>query len=157
MWYFTDVDIFVSYYFFIYLHMWLAEKRIVKQYQDEYLPKIQETIHNLAGVEIPLEVEWDKLPREGSASYLQEWLEKVYFSPIVEALKSICIDEMGKKAISIGVKNIHITNTENDPNPESQVIYFKEGTLFINQMLSNLDADYESRIKEIREALEAWL
>lgn len=137
--------------------MWLAERRVVKQYQDEYLPKLQENIKNIVGATIPMEVEWDSLPLEGSANYLLEGLEKVYFLPIVEAFKAICIDEMGKSALIEGLKTIRIVNGENSPNPVSQEISFHDGVLSINQRLSNLDNDFDYRIKQITEVLEAWL
>ncbi len=151
------VDIRVLYYFFTFTIMWLAEKRVIKQYHDEVLPKVQEEIKNIVGVEIPMDIQWETLPVEGSAGYLMEGLEKVYFKPIVEAIKAICIDELWKSALAVSLRKIYVKNGENTPANEGQLISFENGVLTVNQRLSNLDNDYEYRISEITRVFEAWL
>jgi hypothetical protein len=137
--------------------MGLAEKRVVKQFQDENLPKIQEEMKTLSGVEIPFEVEWESLPDDGSASYLMEGLNYVYFLPVLEAFRSVCADEMGRESIAANLKKIVIRNHEPEPN-YFEAITFVDGVLLIDQRLSNIEENYmKERAKKVLEALEAGL
>lgn len=119
---------------------------------------MQAEMKELAGVEIPFEVEWESLPRENSASFLMDGLNYVFFLPVLEAFRSVCADEMGKEAIAANLKKIVIRNSEakeGSPQPE---ISFLDGVLLIDQRLSNSDENYmKERTKVVIRALEAGL
>ena len=50
-------------------------------------------------MEVPLEIHWDEFPLENSESFLMEGLQDCYFRPVIEGLKPICADSMGKEAL----------------------------------------------------------
>lgn len=47
--------------------MGLAERRAIKDFQDNHLPKLQAEIHKAAGFPVPIEVTWDQLATEGQS------------------------------------------------------------------------------------------
>ena len=75
--------------------MGLAERRAVKAFQDNQYPEFKRQIDEAAGFDLPIEVHWDSLSTngEGYANILEDTLAKVYFIPLVDALKAITIDE----------------------------------------------------------------
>ena len=90
--------------------MGLAEKRVVKDFQDNHFPKFKGQVTDSAKFDVEIEVDWDKLAEpEYSHLYIECW-EKVYFMPLVEALNSITADDMGAEALKESLKKIHITN-----------------------------------------------
>jgi hypothetical protein len=133
--------------------MGLAEKRLIKQYQDGSFIKLQAEMAALVGKPIPFEVDWASLPQDESAGHLVEALDKIYFLPILEAVKALCLDDSNKETLAKGLCKIIVTNGEKS----EQDISFGNGVLTVNQNLSNIDADYEKRVQKITEALEGGL
>lgn len=131
-----------------------AEEQIILKYKNENFPKIQADIYTLLDTDILFEVDWDILKVKESSNYLVEWLDKVYFLPIINALNNLCSDENKKIALKKWLKKIHITNSDNTSNPVTPFIAFKNGTLYIDQRLSNLDYEFEDRVNLIVLALE---
>ncbi|MBC8142426.1 MAG: hypothetical protein H7Y38_13410 [Armatimonadetes bacterium] len=91
--------------------MGLAERRAAKAYQDDRYPLLLKQVQEAAQTEIPLEVKWDTLATDGYAGSYDETWTKVYFTPLIDALKSICRDDMGRDALREGVQKIVIQNT----------------------------------------------
>ena len=52
--------------------MGLAERRASKEFQDKTYPALQAEIQKLAGTPLPIEINWDQLAKEESASYGEE-------------------------------------------------------------------------------------
>lgn len=90
--------------------MGLAERRAIKQFEDNQWPSLQKQINDAAGTSIPIEVDWASLAAEGYAHLYEESLPKIYFIPIIEAFKKIAFDEMGKEALAAGVTKIIVQN-----------------------------------------------
>ena len=112
--------------------MGLAEKRIVKAFQEGPYKKYESQIHEVVGKEIEIEVNWDSLSKGGSSDLWEDSFPKVYFIPLIDALKSICADDMGKEAIAESLTKIIIENNGNWST--SSWSSFSNGVL-------NLDAD----------------
>lgn len=136
--------------------MSLAERRIVKELQDVYMPKFQVEFSVLTGTNIPLEINWDKLAStEDSAGYLADAIEKIFFIPLIEGLKPICADDMGKEALKDSLKKIVITN-EGENIYAEYAITFESGILRIDHTISNVD-NIQERTEMITKVLEAGL
>lgn len=113
--------------------MSLAQRRMVKSFQDEKLPKLTEEINEAAGFDVPMEVDWAKIGKdvfEHNPTLFEEAVTKVYFLPLIEALKEIGSDDMGKEALQAGLKKVECKNTKNQWM--EQAISFKDGTLLID-------------------------
>lgn len=117
--------------------MGLAERRASKEFQDKQFITLQAEIHKLAGSNVPVEVSWDQLAKDDQSHlYVESWPE-LYFKPIIEALRQITRDQMGKDAIKSGLKKIEIRNSKGAYSPHS-AISFESGTLAIDHDLSNV-------------------
>lgn len=135
--------------------MGLAERRAAKEFQDKNLPALQTEIQKLAGNAVPIEVNWDQLATPEQASlYAESWPE-LYFKPVIEALRQITRDQMGKDAVKGGLKKVEIRNSKGAFSPHN-AITFDNGTLAIDHHLSNV-GDTNERTKFIIELMEKSL
>jgi len=135
--------------------MGLAERRATKEFQDKQFASLQTEIQKLAGNPIPIDVDWDQLAvAEMSHNYAEAWPE-LYFKPIIEALRMITRDQMGKDAIKNGLKKVEIRNSKGAYYPET-AITFESGTLAIDHSLSNV-GDTKARADYIVQIVEKGL
>lgn len=111
--------------------MGIAERRATKDFQDRALPGLMEQLHKHAGFPVEVEINWTQLAKEGAAErFLENW-KKVYFTPVIDALKSVGRDDMGRDALREGLKKISFTNTS-DKYSASSAISFVSGELSID-------------------------
>ncbi len=135
--------------------MGLAEKRAVQEFQDKVFPGLKKKIDAAVGFGVELEVQWDSLTEPDSAHLYAESFTKVYFEPLTASLKSICNDDMGKKALQQSLKKIVICNTGNFYN--SNGFSFAKGILKMDhQPCSNID-NVEERTTDLTRILEEAL
>ena len=135
--------------------MGLAERRASKEFQDKTYPALQAEIQKLAGTPLPIEINWEQLAKEESAHLYAESWPDLYFKPVIEALRQITRDQMGKDAIKDGLKKIEIRNSKGAYSPHN-AITFENGTLAIDHDLSNV-GDTQGRTDYIIEILEKKL
>lgn len=135
--------------------MGLAERRAAKEFQDKHFPELQSEIRTLAGFEVPIEVNWDQLAKEGSMSYYTEAWTEIFFKPVIEALRQIGRDDMGKEALKSGVKKIELRNASGSYSPHS-AISFSNGVIAIDHDLSNV-GDTKDRTTYLVEIIEKAL
>jgi hypothetical protein len=133
--------------------MGLRERRAQKDFEDKVLPGLKKQIDDAAGFAVPLEVDWPTLcVDEYSDSYESSW-KKVYFEPLITALKAVAVDDMGKDALKAGLEKIVMTNRKGNyygdymPALESRVLTLD------HQPNSNVD-HVDERAKAIQKHLE---
>lgn len=144
----------------------LAERRAIKEYQEKKYAGLEKQIHDIAGPEVKVTVDWDKLAVPGqSAQYVEDsYLSNTVFLPLIAALKDITKDEMGKSALKSKLKEITVSYDENTA-PASNYkngVTFEGGVLAINfRPGSNSDGPGETNFKDrtdaIRETMEPKL
>ncbi len=136
--------------------MGLAERRVQKEFQDSHFPKLKKEVDEAAHTSIPLEVKWDTIAPEGQSHlYIDSWT-KVYFAPLVAAMKDVCRDEMGREAVKEKVKKIVVQNTK-DIYYGDRWASFDGGVLTLDhQPCTNVD-DVNDRTKGIIDVLEKGL
>ena len=135
--------------------MGLAERRATNDFQAHQYPQLAETIHEIAGFAVPIEVAWEEIAAEGqSDQYKDAWTE-IFFKPVIEALRQVTRDQMGKDAVKAGLKKIQLRNSKGAYSPAS-AISFDGGILVIDHELSNA-GDTQDRIKYLVESLEKKL
>ena len=134
----------------------LAERRAVKAFEESSFPALKKQIEEAAGFAPPLEVRWTHLATKDSAdSYVDAW-PKVYFKPLIEALKRVGRDAMGKEALKSGLKSIIIQNSSGNYSSERWAT-FRDGTLVLDHdPLSNQDY-WEERKNRLVYILEKGL
>lgn len=119
--------------------MGLQERRAVKTFQDGSYQNLTNEINTLAGYSLEFEVNWDTLALEEYTHMYEEGFTKVYFTPLINALKEITVDEMGKEALKEALKKVVIKN-EAGNYYGSTAYAFNGGVLTIDhQPFSNID------------------
>ena len=135
--------------------MGLAERRATKEFQDKHFPELRNELHKVAGFPVPIEVNWDQLAVEGQTEDYQEAWTEIYFKPVIEALRQIGRDDMGKEAIKGGLKKVEFRNASGLYSPGS-AITFVNGIVMIDHELSNV-GDTKDRTKHLVEIIEKGL
>jgi hypothetical protein len=132
--------------------MGLLEKRALKAFQDGEYKKMTNEINSIAGFNIEFDVKWETLALEEQSHLYEESFPKVYFTPIINALKEITADDMGKEALKGALKKVVIKNQE-------QIYYgdraytFEKGVLTIDHMpTTNID-NIQERSDELTKVL----
>ena len=132
--------------------MGLAERRATKEFQDKQFVELSAEIQKLAGFPVPIEVTWDQLAVDGRSNLYKESWPELYFKPVIEALRQIGRDQMGREALKTGLKKIEIRNSKGAYSPTS-AITFHDGQLTIDHDLSNV-GDTKARADYIIEIVE---
>jgi hypothetical protein len=119
--------------------MGLEERRAIKTFQESVFPGFVKEIRVFASC--PVEVDWDSLAKNDEGVGVELWseyFEKVYFRPLITALKDLARDNLGKEALSAGLKKIEICNKSD--NCGSSAISFENGVLKIDhKSFTNVD------------------
>lgn len=130
--------------------MGLAERRKIKELQDEVLPGRVKDIEDICGQAIPYEVDWESLADDAAGL---GFLDNLSCHRLNMALRTICLDDIGKEAVREGLKLIKLKNVADSDN---RFIAFNEGVLEMHcayaQGTSGMIGD-----SEIRDALMAKL
>jgi hypothetical protein len=101
----------------------LAERRKLKELQEETLPAREREIEEICGRAIPYEVDWDSLADDAEAL---RFLDNIACHRLNMALRMICVDEMGKEAVREGLQRIKLKNLADAGN---RTIRFDNGVL----------------------------
>jgi hypothetical protein len=136
--------------------MGLAERRAAKNFETTQFPALKKEIDEAAKFAVPVEVAWDTLAVADYAHLYDEAWPKVYFRPLIEALKAITVDDMGRDALKVALKKIVILN-KGEVHYGDRMATFEAGTLTLDhEPCTNVD-DLQSRIDGIRALLEKSL
>src|SRR5215472_14384724 len=136
--------------------MGLQERRAAKEFETNVLPGLTSELAKIAGFEVPVKVDWESLSVEGYASSYREFWTKVYFTPLLEALKGVCIDDMGRQALRDNLKSVVIQN-KHQIHYGDRMATFDGGVLTLDhEAATNID-DVEERKKGIQTLLESKL
>ena len=131
--------------------MGLQERRAVKDFQDNYYAGIKQDLDSAAGFDVNMDVKWDELQVEDYSHLYIDGFQKVYFLPLIEAFKAICIDDLGKDALKAGLKQVVIRNSG------TTNIAFENGVITIDHHpVANIDY-WEDRKNDLQTKLEKAL
>ena len=89
--------------------MGLNERRKIKELQETTLPERVKEIEEICGKAIPYEVDWDSLADEAEGL---NFLDNISCHRLNMALRTICVDDMGKEAVSESLKRIKLKNVK---------------------------------------------
>jgi len=136
--------------------MGLAERRVVKSFQEGTFKKLEKKINTAAGKTLAIEVDWDSLAEDGMSHLYEDSWSKIYFEPVIAALKNICSDDMGKEAVSDSLDTIVIKNKAGNFSPREWSSFKKKTLTLDHKPTSNID-DVKSRTEKLQEVLENGL
>lgn len=135
--------------------MGLAERRGVERFKNDDYPGWKSRIDEAAGFEVPVEVAWEQLAVADYADSYAEFFPKVYFQPLVDALRSVTIDDLGQNALREGLSKIVIRNEGGFYSTSG--ISFTDGVLTFDHQ-PHVNVDYgEERAKGLQRTLESGL
>jgi hypothetical protein len=128
---------------------------------DKAYPQRLAAIEQAAGFAVPVEVIWDKIaiPGESAAYGNDAYWTNIYFVPLVDALKAIVTDDLGKQALAEKLKKVVILY-DRATAPASAYesgVSFEAGELKINFQPHSNARDIKAKADAIRKALEAKL
>lgn len=119
--------------------MGLLERRAIKAFQEGNYQNLVKEINTIAGYNLQFDVQWDTLALEEYSHLYDEGFTKVYFTPIINALKEITTDDLGKDALKNALKKVVIKN-ENNISYSDNAYKFEGGTLSVDHSpVSNID------------------
>jgi hypothetical protein len=90
--------------------MGLAERRKIKELQDVTFPERTREIEEICGKAIPYEVDWESLADDAEGL---NFIDNLSCHRLNMALRTICIDDMGKEAVREGLRLIKLKNVKN--------------------------------------------
>jgi hypothetical protein len=131
--------------------MGLAERRASKQFQETIYPDLKAAIDQAAGFEVTIAVDWESLALEDQAELYGEAWTKVFFEPLRMAIEAVCIDDLGRDALKVGLQGIQV----GDQGQNS--VSFAAGVLSISFAATTNLAYGADRAKEIQVCLEKGL
>lgn len=134
--------------------MGLTERRAIKAFQENKYPKLKAEMDAAAGFDVPVVVDWDTIMAvsEGYSEQYEENLPKVFFRPLIEAFKGICIDDLGKEALKEGLKKVVIRGESTYTNPS-----FEYGILTLAYPVTSWADSWTTKRDEIQTVLEKGL
>ena len=103
--------------------MGLNERRKVKELQEVTLPGRVREIEEICGKAIPYEVDWDSIADDAEAL---NFMDNISCHRLNMALRTICMDDMGKEAVREGLKLIRLKNVK---DKSAMQMTFKDGVL----------------------------
>jgi hypothetical protein len=103
--------------------MGLNERRKIKELQDTTLPGRVKEIEEICGKPIPYEVDWDSLADDLEGL---NFLDNISCHRLNMALRTICIDDMGKEAVREGLKLVKLKNVK---DKSAMKLSFENGVL----------------------------
>jgi hypothetical protein len=129
-----------------------AERRAIENFRTGAYPQWKKRIDAAAGYELPVDVAWDTLGALGHAGSLHEYLPKVFFQPLIDALASVAGDDAGREALRVGLHRVVVTNSGHHSGPDG--LSFVDCVLTMDQR-PEVGVDLvEERTKNLRLLLE---
>lgn len=136
--------------------MGLPERRAAREFETKRFPELLRAVHEAACVELPVEVVWADLIRDDSAHLFDDCWTRVFFEPLIAALKGITFDDMGKDAVKTGLKKV-VIRSQSGAYYGDRIATFVDGVLTLDhEPFTNVDA-VEERTKGIQTTLEKAL
>ena len=130
--------------------MGLNERRKIKELQDTTLPDRVKEIEEICGKPIPYEVDWESLADDAEGL---NFLDNISCHRLNMALRTICVDDMGKEAVRDSLNLIKLKNVK---DKSEMKINFDDGLLEMHCAYA-LRTDGMYSDNEIREVLMSKL
>ena len=103
--------------------MGLTERRKIKELQEVTLPGRVREIEEICGKAIPYEVDWESLADDAEGL---NFLDNLSCHRLNMALRTICVDELGKDAVRQTIRLVRLKNVR---DKAAMQLSFKDGVL----------------------------
>jgi hypothetical protein len=126
--------------------MGLEERRKIKELQDKTIPDRVKEIEEICGKPIPYDIDWASLADDAAGL---NFIDNVSCHRLNMALRTICVDDMGKEAIRETLKTIKLKNVK---DKSAKRLAFNNGALEMDcAYAAGLDGAFSDN--EIRQLL----
>ncbi|MGI4873329.1 MAG: hypothetical protein ACRYFX_19380 [Janthinobacterium lividum] len=130
--------------------MGLAERRLAEQIKTEQVPRFQADLQAAMGFAPEVDIEWASLMTDTQRPLTR--MQDNLFTPLVDAMKSIGRDAMGKEALAESIQKIVIRNVAT----EQATVTLADKTLTLTAALGD-DTYYSLGYSDIVSYLEPKL
>ena len=89
--------------------MGLAESRKIKELQETTFPERVKEIEEICGKAIPYDVDWESLAEDLEGL---NFIDNLSCHRLNMALRTICMDDMGREAVRDGLKLVKLKNVK---------------------------------------------
>jgi hypothetical protein len=120
--------------------MGLVERRLAKEIQDTKIPEFKAELKTVTGFEPELDIKWDTFI--AFDEYPLTRLRDSMLPSIMDGMKNICIDDMGKEALKAGLTKIILVNT--DKGDEVEIRYANKELYVCSQLAGDSHSAYSS-------------
>ena len=103
--------------------MGLNERRKIKELQEVTFPARVKEIEEICGKAIPYEVDWDSIADDAEAL---NFIDNLSCHRLNMALRTICVDDMGREAVRDGLQRIKLKNVK---DKSAMRMSFEDGVL----------------------------
>lgn len=135
--------------------MGLDEKRGIENFKKDQYPTFKKKIEEAAGFPVDVEVQWETLEVVGKASKYSERYKKLFFEPVINGLKKVTEDDLGKTGLKEKLKKIVIAGSLMVGVPWK--FSFQEGILSVRRDPDTDVDDVLDRTNEIKKLIESKL
>lgn len=130
------------------------EARAVREFEAKAYPALREEILAVAGYDLPIEVDWPSLAARGWSHIYESAFPKVYFLPLIRALKAYAADARDGTGLRAVLRKIAIRNSGRYFG--STGISYADGVLLVDlQPQANVDEGETERAERILELLKS--
>ncbi len=136
--------------------MGLAEKRIAKAFQEKNYVALTNEINGVVDKQLEFEVDWDSLMKDGYSQFYEDGWTKIYFTPLLNVLKQICEDDMGKEAVQESLDKV-IIKDESDISNGNSWSTFEDKILTLDHSAIYNIRDVDERTEGLLKTLENGL
>jgi hypothetical protein len=130
--------------------MGIAERRAVDRFRTGSFPELQREVERAAGFAVALDVRWEYLGAPGYDDNYAAEATRLYFTPLIEALRRTARDALGRDALAAGLRRIVITNEAR--RIDGSTFTFADGVLTLDHMFTNIHA-VDARTRAIERLL----
>jgi len=128
--------------------MGLEEKRMKQHLENEVIPGVTEEMGGIYNGETAIEIDWNTFDAKDS---IQE-IEHQVLGRVIEAVRTLCSDDMAKEAMQESFKSVYIKNLE---NKDDRLLEFADGKLTLQTTWKDFGSIFTPG--DIREKIEAGL
>jgi hypothetical protein len=130
--------------------MGLHERRKIQELQTTTVPERQREIAEICGREIAYDFDWSSFDNDAAAL---NFVDNCACHRLNMALRTICIDDLGRQAVREGLKSVRVLNVQ---DAAQRALRFDDGVLTLAAPWGR-GAEALHRDADIRDALLARL
>jgi hypothetical protein len=135
----------------------LTDRRVIDQYNDKFMPEFEKKItENCKGAIVKIKIDWNSFGNGDEGSKAVEAMTNSNainrsVDSVVNALKNICNDDAGRKAVTEKLKTLNVSHVKDAAEPKFNV---ENGTMTLLLNVAKGDSPW---VQDMQGAIEKTL